>query len=100
MAQPIPTTLAGDYERGEDDDAAYAGVEDEEEEEDELIARYNMRKDEPQQIHKINKDKSHSLEYLLEKRATADRLLQQNIMHGSMLIHSRLVNSFSLTCIC
>lgn len=38
------------------------------------------------EIHKINKDKSHSLEYLLEHRSTPQQLQQQNIMHGGMFM--------------
>lgn len=37
-----------------------------------------------EEAHRINKDMAHNLEQLLEHRASADQLMQQNIMHGSM----------------
>lgn len=57
----------------------------------------NTNTNEDDEPNKITKAKSHSLEYLLGMRSTPDQLLQQNIMHGSMLtIFIYIVKFFKL----
>lgn len=86
MAEPIPASPPlGDYSHddGADTGAGSEEMRENEKEEDEVV-KFSALRDEPQPIQRINKEKSNSLECLLERRATADQLLQQNIMHGSM----------------
>lgn len=99
MADPTPATPAGDNNndnnKNEDENNnAGAGSEEnreiEDNNEDNNEEEYMIQREEQHHnIQRINKEKSHSLEYLLEKRATADQLFQQNIMQGKLgIAHS------------